>query len=188
LVVLAAVLAGCGDGGADVGATPGASDSASTTSGADDGEVGADDPSGDESSGSDDAPGVGSVCDLATDEEISAIVGNEVVAVEIDATLCEYSLVEGVPASDGTTVDVFRNAASEESCELEFDLVGADNGEPVDGVGNAAYWAAGSVTPQLIVCTGSWFVTITQYTPSTVSDDDARARAREVSDVILGRL
>jgi len=188
LVVLATVLAGCGDEDADVGATPVAGDSASTTSGADDGEDGADDPSDDETSGSDDELGAGSVCDLATNEEISAIVGNEVLAVEIDATLCEYSLVEGVPASDGTTVDVFMNAASEESCELEFDLVGAGNGEPVDGVGNTAYWSAGSVTPQLFVCTGSWFVTITQYTPSTVSDDDALARAREVSDVILRRL
>ena len=69
------------------------------------------------------------------------------------------------------------SAASEESCELELELVGADNGEPVDGVGNAADWAAGSVTPQLFICTGGRFVAITQYRPSTVSDDGALARA-----------
>ena len=187
LVVLALVLAGCGDGGDDA-ATPGASDSASTTSDADDGQSETDDQSGDDPSSSDDASQPGSVCDLATDEEISAIVGNEVVALEIDATLCEYSLVDGVPGSDGTSVDVFTNTASEESCELEFDLVGADDGEPIDGIGTAAYWAAGSVTPQLFVCTGGSFVTITQYTPAAVTDDEALAQAREVSDIVLGRL
>lgn len=187
LVLLAAVLAGCssdsGSTTADAGATIGAADNGTAAS-----EPTDDGGAGDASSEPDDPPDAGSVCDLATDGEISAIVGNEVIGVEIDATLCEYSLVSGVPASDGTTVDVFMNAASEESCELEFGLVGAADGQPVDGIGNAAYWATGSPTAQLAICTGSSFLTITQYKPPAVTDDEALARAQGVADIVLGRL
>jgi hypothetical protein len=133
-------------------------------------------------------PVVGSVCDLATDEEISAIVANEVLGVDIDTTLCEYSLVSGAPAVDGTTVDVFTNAAFDDVCSLEFDLVGAGDAQPVDGLGNTAFWDGGTQTPQLFICTGTSFVSITQYKPPTVTDEQALVRAQEVADIVLSRL
>jgi hypothetical protein len=187
LAVVVAALVGCtGDGGDPV---------VSDTIPADTDVGGSSSPEVGDSGDADGAPSeleepptVGSVCELATSEEISSVVGNEVIAVDIDATLCEYSLVDGAPAADGTTVDLFMNAASEETCELEFGLVGADNGQPVDGLGTAAYWSPGSPTAQLFVCTGGSFVTITQYKPSTVTDDRALARAQEISNIVLGRL
>ena len=133
-----------------------------------------------ESDGSTDAV---AVCDLATDGEISAIVENDVVRVEIDATLCEYSLVGGAPGQDGTAVDVFANTAFDEVCSLEFDVAGTGDAMPVEGIGTIASWKSGLA--QLLICTGTSFVTITQYKPSSVSDEAALTRATDIAVVIL---
>ena len=145
-------------------------------------------PATDEPDAPDGSPTAGPVCNLATDEEISAIVANEVIGVDIDATLCEYSLVSGAPAVDGTAVDVFTNVAFDDVCSLEFELVGADDAQPVDGVGTTAFWKGGTQTPQLFICTGTSIVTITQYKPSVVTDEQALVQAEAVADIVLTRL
>lgn len=130
----------------------------------------------------------GAVCALATDEEISAIVGNDVTGIDLDATLCEYSLVAGAPAVGGTAVDVFQNAAFNDVCDLEFGLFGIKDAEQIEGVGQIAYWSGGTQTPQLLICTGSSFVAVTQYKPSAIADDEALARARAIADIVLERM
>lgn len=136
----------------------------------------------------DDSPQIGPVCRLATDEEISAIVDNAVVGADINATLCEYSLVSGDPGVDGTAVDVFANEAFDEVCDLEFSVAGASDEPPVDGVGTIAYWKGGTQTAQLFVCTGAEILTITQYKPSAITDDEALARARSIAEIVLSGL
>lgn len=128
------------------------------------------------------------VCSLATDAEITDIVANPVTGFDIDATLCEYSLDSGVPGADGTTVDVVVTEAFDEVCSLEFGVTGATNATVVDDVGSNAAWKASDLTPQLFICTGSSFVTITQYRPSSVADDEALARAEAIADIVLSGL
>ena len=136
-----------------------------------------------------DAPTPGrSACSLATDEQIGEIVTNPVTGIDIDARLCEYSLDSGVPGTDGTAVDVFVNEAFDEVCSVEFDVSGAADETAVDDIGSLAAWKPSIPTPQLFICTGSSFVTITQYRPSSVTDDEAFARAKAIADVVLGAL
>lgn len=192
-VCLIALAASCGSDDDDAGDPPAgtsaeaAAPDASETSPPD--EPGAPDSSPtDEPTLSESSPAAGPVCDLATDEEISAIVANDVLGVDIDATLCEYSLVSGTPAVDGTAVDVFTNVAFDDVCSLELDLVGAGDGQPIDGLGTTAFWEGGTQTAQLFICTGTSFVTITQYKPPAVTDEQALVRAQEVADIVLSRL
>ena len=128
----------------------------------------------------------GAVCGLLSEEAVSTIVGNPVVGVDIDATLCEYAPATGVPGTDGTAVDVFVNDAFDEACDLEFDLVGATNQQAVPDLGAAAYWNA--TPPQMYVCTGAKYVTVTMYVPGSVSDEDAFAQARNVAERVIAGL
>jgi hypothetical protein len=115
-------------------------------------------------------------------------MANPVTGTDINATLCEYSLDSGAPGIDGTTVDVFVNDAFDEVCSLEFDVAGATNDTVVDDIGSNAAWTVGAQTSQLFICTGSSFVTITQYQPSSIPDDEARSRAEAIADIVLSGL
>ena len=132
------------------------------------------------------ATAAGAVCGLLTEEAVSTIVGNPVVGVDIDATLCEYAPATGVPGTDGTAVDVFVNDAFDEACDLEFGLVGASNQQAVADLGAAAYWNANP--PQMYVCTSAKYLTVTMYVPGSVSDGDAFAQARDVAERVIAGL
>jgi hypothetical protein len=128
------------------------------------------------------------VCSLAADAEVSAALGNEVVGIDIDPTLCEYAPVAGTIGQDSVALDVFRNQASGSTCDLEFGGVGATSGETVEGLGDAAYWR-GDVGPrQLFIYGAGSFVALTLYTPASVPVDESLAAAREVASLVMSRL
>ncbi|MCP4221983.1 MAG: hypothetical protein GY773_01400, partial [Actinomycetia bacterium] len=172
------MLAGCGgnEDPADVGSSAEVSNSTPPD------EVAEEAPS----STSDGPIEIGAICGLVADEEISAIVGNPVLGADIDATLCEYAPPTGVPGTDGTAVDLFLNDSFEETCDLEFGLVGAYDEQEVGGLGDSAYWEP--VLAQVFVCTGDKFMTVTLYKPSTVTDDEALDQARQVAERALAAL
>lgn len=54
--------------------------------------------------------------------------------------------------------------------------------------GSIATWKSGDGIAQLFVCTVTSFLTVTQYKPSSVTDEVALARAGDIATVVLGRL
>ncbi|MCP4103267.1 MAG: hypothetical protein GY750_17875 [Lentisphaerae bacterium] len=61
--------------------------------------------------------------------------------------------------------------------------MGAADEQAVEGLNAVAYWKAASA--QLYVCTSDKFLTITQYKPPAVSDDEARERAQRIAKRVL---
>ncbi len=166
------------------GTTPGTVDSGGDDSGGDDSH----DDAPEESSVTDAPPPSAGVCSLASDEEISEIVANPVAGVDLDPTLCEYAQSSGDPGVEGTTVDVVVTEAFDDVCSLELDLVGAADDLVIEGLGSPAAWKPSPLTPQLFVCEGSWFVTITQYRSASVTDEEALSSATTIAGLVLARL
>lgn len=166
-ILLMLAVTGCGNGEED--ATPSASLASEPSSAA---------PSA----------AVRNVCSLASNEEIGAATGNEVVGVDVDPTLCEYAPTTGTLGRDRIAVDVFRNEASDSTCDLEFRGVSATNGQPVDELGDLAYWRGDRASPQLYICGVGWFVAITLYAPASTPPEQAAATAREIGTLVLSRL
>jgi hypothetical protein len=128
----------------------------------------------------------GGPCALVSNDAMSGFLGLTVTGVEIDATLCEYAPDEGAPGSEVLAADLFVNAAFDAECSLEFDIGG--RGEPVAGLGVEASWKGhevGSIgTPQLLVCTGDEFMTVSLYVPADRTDD-MLAIARNVAEAAM---
>lgn len=126
-------------------------------------------------------------CALITNEEMSELLGNPVEATQVNATLCEYSHVEGT----GITSDVFVNSASSSDCEIELSVGNFDSNPAVNGLSQAAYWKFGGNTHQLIVCTGEVFMVTTLYQlpgSDKLPEDTALATARGIVEKALTRL
>lgn len=126
-------------------------------------------------------------CNLVTNEEMSELLSNPVQATQVNAMLCEYSVVEGT----GVTSDIFVNSASSSDCAIELSVGNYDNNPAVNGLSQAAYWKFGGSTHQLIVCTGDAFIVVTLYElpgSDKMSETTSLTTARGIVERALARL